>query len=390
MQSKIVGLGIACMVFMLSACQSGPEKPEQEQGTTIGQSNDNGIDHDFYKRLEGTIGDLPIVMQLQKAGDQIGGSYSYNNKGQWLELRLLSDSGQAGFIYLSEYDPYADGSTVVTDPYFKLAFKEGRFEGTWTDGKKSLPVQLQEAYPAGSLTFQMLYFEDSLAAFPDKKESPVATISESFPACTDKGGKANWVDRQIEGFLSDGQAPDQADFKGYLQRKRNEYLESYRHDAKDFKSAESYAFLNYVSMQSIEIKFNEKGFLTLQSMNYSYEGGAHGNYGASLYCLDVDNEKTLKISDILKADSSQLLPIMEQRLRKQMKLKPGEPLSTVLFEDRLAYTDNFYFTNTGIGWLYNPYEIASYAQGIVNVFVPYGDLKPYLEPSFIKRMQLSL
>ncbi|MGY0034881.1 RsiV family protein [Pedobacter sp. NJ-S-72] len=69
------------------------------------------------------------------------------------------------------------------------------------------------------------------------------------------------------------------------------------------------------------------------------------------------------------------------------KVQPDSSLTTILFEDHLAANKNFFFDKTGISFLYNPYEVASFAQGQIIVSVPYKDLKKYLNPAFVKRME---
>ena len=41
------------------------------------------------------------------------------------------------------------------------------------------------------------------------------------------------------------------------------------------------------------------------------------------------------------------------------------------FDDSVFVTENVYFTEKGIMFVYNPYEIASYAQGIISIFLSY-------------------
>lgn len=37
----------------------------------------------------------------------------------------------------------------------------------------------------------------------------------------------------------------------------------------------------------------------------------------------------------------------------------------------------------GVFWNYNPYEVASYADGIITVTVTWDDLKPYINPDVV-------
>jgi hypothetical protein len=91
---------------------------------------------------------------------------------------------------------------------------------------------------------------------------------------------------------------------------------------------------------------------------------------------------------VITADSARLQPIVEAAFRKQQGLKPSDSLNTILFENHLATTDNYYFTNKGLGFYYFPYEVAAYAVGPIQVFVTFAELKPYLRPDFASRLKL--
>lgn len=94
------------------------------------------------------------------------------------------------------------------------------------------------------------------------------------------------------------------------------------------------------------------------------------------------------MSDIVKIDSVLLQHLVEKNFRKQSLLGPSQPLSDILFNNHLTANENFYFTSGGLGFLYAPYEIVSFAQGEMNVWVPFNELKPFLVPEFAKRMEL--
>jgi hypothetical protein len=52
-------------------------------------------------------------------------------------------------------------------------------------------------------------------------------------------------------------------------------------------------------------------------------------------------------------------------------------------------TGNVYVGSKGLSFVYNPYEIASYADGQITLFLPYNKLFPLLTPAFRQRMKLS-
>jgi len=83
-------------------------------------------------------------------------------------------------------------------------------------------------------------------------------------------------------------------------------------------------------------------------------------------------------SDIFTADSATLSALLTKEAEKIYGL--------TLSVKSVPYNSNFYFDNAGITFSYDPYEIASFAEGQILVFIPYSELKDMLKPSFIKRM----
>ncbi|RYD70119.1 MAG: DUF3298 domain-containing protein, partial [Sphingobacteriales bacterium] len=145
---------------------------------------------------------------------------------------------------------------------------------------------------------------------------------------------------------------------------------------------------NYTDDSQQTIVYNDRGFVVIDFLADAYTGGAHGNYSSTMYCLDVENKKQMVLSDVVKIDSNTLQSILEKNLRKQYNIKPGEKISTVLFDDFLKPNNNFYFNSNGLAFMYNPYEIASYAQGQIVIFIPFTELKPYVVPAFASRIGL--
>lgn len=388
-KNKMSSLSLMALVMLLiTACTSEPE-----------QTNDKDINRDeititdtilpdnFYKRLEGTIAGQPVVMHLHRAGGKVDGIYYYTDQGKWISLNYVQDSSTKNGLHMREHDVTAiySGTEDIQDPVVILHYENGRFKGIWENGAKSHSIELKEVYPKGSYPFNMQFYADSIAAFPDKANAPIARVSTFFPVATKE--PASWLNRKLQQLLDfDTTITDMA---AAAKSKSKKYLEAYRSDVQEMGPYEDVpAFLNYEELQNVAIRFNEKDYLIAESLFFSYEGGAHGNYGVTMRCYDIHKQKELRLPDILIIDSATLVPILERNFRLQASLKPGEALTKVLFEKHLSLTNNFYFTNKGIGFAYNPYEIAAYAQGIIHVFVPFTELKPYLNPEFVERMQL--
>lgn len=379
---------LACMV-LLAAC--GGDKKETDQNKTTATDTpvtDTVLSAQFYKRLEGTVAGKAVVMHLQRSGTIYDGMYYYLDQGKWILLTYVKDSSSNTDLYFTETVAISTNSGQETNPpQLSLHFANGTFTGNWKNKEgKTYPITLKETYPAGSFRFFSQSFLDTAAAFPDKVNTPVARISESFPVAAGESDTAKWINNRMMKML-DFDTTSTATFEQGAAKAHASYLRAYKDESKKMAGEEASAFLNYELGHSVAIRYNKNGLLIFESLYYAYEGGAHGNYSTTMLCYDVTSRKEIRLKDIINADSAVLQPILEKNLRLQMGLKPGTALSAVLFEEHLALTGNFYFTEKGIGFVYNPYEIASYAQGTINIFVPFTDLQLYLNMDLVKRIQ---
>lgn len=342
----------------------------------------------FYKRLEGTIAGKTVVLNLQKIDDDYDGNYYY--EGSWLNLSSDTLIGKDSVVLLenSFYDYYFDKDAKQNNLSLKWNVKG--FTGTWENGNqsKSYPVQLTEKYPEGSYQFTAGKFADSVLAFADKTKSPSASISFEYLQATATDEAGNWLNKQLKSIS--GIRPANMDQEIGFKKIAEEYFSDYRKEIAEMQKTGPDrgfdAWMNYTNSSQQSIVFNGNGFVVIDFLADSYTGGAHGNYSSTMFCLDVNNKKQMVLSDVVKIDSNSLQKLLEQNLRKQYNIKPQNQISTVLFDNFLKPNKNFYFNSNGLAFMYNPYEVASYAQGQIVIFVPFSELSAYLNPAFAERI----
>lgn len=120
------------------------------------------------------------------------------------------------------------------------------------------------------------------------------------------------------------------------------------------------------------------------SFKQSYDmftGGAHPVYYEFYYNFNPNTGDTLALSDIFKPGfENELKTLVVNKFRKDQNLGPNDPLTKAgLFEDTLSYNQNYLITREGINFHYNIYEVWSYAQGTLDIFISYADLKGILK-----------
>lgn len=120
--------------------------------------------------------------------------------------------------------------------------------------------------------------------------------------------------------------------------------------------------------------------LTIKFETYAYTGGAHPNSNLSFYTFDRATGRPLTLRDMV-SDTTALLSLVEKSFRTQQALLPQDNLEErgyFLRDGRFFLPANVGLSRKGMVFYYNPYEIAAYALGPIEVTVPYQQLNGIL------------
>ncbi|MEN8788152.1 MAG: DUF3298 domain-containing protein [Flavobacteriaceae bacterium] len=128
------------------------------------------------------------------------------------------------------------------------------------------------------------------------------------------------------------------------------------------------------------VTFENKDLLSIGLNSYIFTGGAHG-YGATRFLnfkkksgQEVDNSELFK-------NHKKFVEFAETQFRIQQNIPPDQPINSTgfMFERNEFYLpENIGFAENGLKLLYNPYEVASYADGTIELLLPYKDIEKYI------------
>lgn len=144
--------------------------------------------------------------------------------------------------------------------------------------------------------------------------------------------------------------------------------------------------LSYEEVHNIELMYENERLLTLSHFISLYTGGAHNSYSRQLSCFDKHSGKQLKIGDVVTSAGLKALPgLLDQIARIQFGITNKKPLEENGFlVNVIQPSKNFYVTESGIGFIYAPYEVKSFSEGEVTIIVPFKAINTYLTPGFKK------
>lgn len=115
--------------------------------------------------------------------------------------------------------------------------------------------------------------------------------------------------------------------------------------------------------------------------NYSYSAGAaHGIYHQEFVNLDLKNKKRLQLTDVMKSG-------VEQKLLDQLYDANTLWLQQHSIErSKLQLSDNFYYGVNGIVFVYPLYELASYAEGMSELTLPYPVAATFIKAEYLPNL----
>ena len=129
-----------------------------------------------------------------------------------------------------------------------------------------------------------------------------------------------------------------------------------------------------------EIAYENNDLITIMLNSYIFTGGAHG-YGSTRF-LNFEKKSGLELArnDLFK-NQGNFVDFAEERFRMQEKIPDDQSINStgLMFElDEFYLPENIGFTESGLKLLYNPYEVASYADGTIEMTIPYGEVEKFL------------
>lgn len=136
---------------------------------------------------------------------------------------------------------------------------------------------------------------------------------------------------------------------------------------------------------SMNIGFNiheEKNFVCLETNAWWYTGGAHGNGATTYEYFRRETGEEIGL-DYFVVRMEDLLAIAEKHFREQQELEEDITWDEAGFwfdGDEFHLTENFYFENGTMVFVFNPYDISAYAAGTIELTVPLNELKGIVDP----------
>lgn len=345
---------------------------------SYGQQTDD-IPH-FYKRFEGKIGNqFQVTANLLHLFNKVSGNYQVH----------FMENGKLKFAKLSEFegDLSEDFKLSLREfgsktPTFTGVLNKSGFKGDWLGNPKegSLAFEMTEGYPMGSLPFDVYYLRSEGELAPGESNTPVAEVEFTLIYPSDDETQAvlidsvkNIITRHFFGKQNTASDPDTM-----LAHAEKAYLSNYIDQNKNWhEGGASFSWEKVINMQ---ILHNSDDVLCLEYTKYAYTGGAHGMMHSAYDIISLQDGSLLTYESIFDStQTAQLSLLLNEKIREKYQIAKEVSLTEFgFFTDKVQPNHNIYVTGSGIGFLYNSYEIAPYAFGTTNIFLEFKEIQAFL------------
>ena len=337
----------------------------------------------WYKVYTGKVGNLPATLHLHKAGKDYSG-YIWFDQNQW-PMQVYPGEPVKGTDSL--------GISAISGPIalnLTGVFTPNSFSGNSTLSKdnnagKKAPFQLQLNAEKTFTPFAYYFAEGSAKLAPQYKNESQCRYFSTAAWPVGSGILNEALKKQIQQTL--GIKTPAAGIAKWIIDDKERTLNAWKRENGKLSPKEASEMglsLSVEQENKILVMYENDQHLTLANYNFAYTGGAHGNFVTTLATFNKQSGRKLTLNDVITPAGNKALPLILDRVaRLQYSVKNNKPLDQNYFlVNTIKPSENFYVTTTGIGFLYAPYEIKSFADGEVNLLVPFTALKPYLQPAF--------
>lgn len=223
-----------------------------------------------------------------------------------------------------------------------------------------------------SLDYEMKAYEKRLVEGTDTTEIVLnVPVFKTKSVVTDSISKL--ILKEVSGLSYIDSLPQPKDFDAVCTNFITNYKNSLEEDP-EFTSA-------WQVYHTASVDYQSSKLLNLTIDYYGFTGGAHGNGGSYSFFIDVKTGKQIKKESLFR-DLKGFTKLAEKHFRKQQNVPANVNINETGYwftDEKFHLPKNIFLNDTGVKLIYNQYEVASYAEGPIEVLIPYKEADKYLK-----------
>lgn len=204
-----------------------------------------------------------------------------------------------------------------------------------------------------------------------------STVLISIPKALDKSNLSETINialqEEIISLLNFDEVSDAQSIEGAI--------ESFIADYEDMDGKFPEQSMPWEAKIKGDVTFESKEILTIRLESYLFTGGAHGYNTFRFLNFDKIKGTELDRQDLFKREK-EFEGFTEAKFREQENIPAQAPINSTgfMFETEAFYLpENIGYTDNGLLLFYEPYEIASYADGPILLTIPFQEVNAFLK-----------
>ncbi len=161
-----------------------------------------------------------------------------------------------------------------------------------------------------------------------------------------------------------------------IQEAATAFVESYNADKAQFPDMAG----EYFAEITINEIYTTPEHICFELRNYLYTGGAHGYGTTSFLNINPKTGEQLSRNQLFK-NKKELTDFAEKKFREQQKISENQSINDTGYwfdNEKFYLPESAGFTQDSIIFIYNQYDIASYADGPIELKIAIKEAEPFL------------
>lgn len=161
-----------------------------------------------------------------------------------------------------------------------------------------------------------------------------------------------------------------------IQEAARNFIEAYNADKLQFPDMAG----EYFAEITVNEIYSSKELMCFEMRQYLFTGGAHG-YGTTRFMnIDPETGEELSAKELFK-NNKDFIAFAEKKFRQEQKITKDESINEQGFwfeNDEFHLPESVGFTKDSLIFIYNQYDIASYADGPIELKIAMKEAEPFL------------
>ena len=189
-------------------------------------------------------------------------------------------------------------------------------------------------------------------------------VSIKYKQIENSAGNSVWaqINREIVSRIVSNSGA--TSMRSYAKLVAKEYAEEYGYYTQE------YGYSTYMHIEQSASIVRNKTILCIETNEEFYTGGAHGMYGQDVDCYNLATGQRYDLSYL---STGNWVISLRQLLYIKCREKLGELLQVTA--DKIEVPTVAKLTSRGVAFIFQPYEVASFSEGIIEVEVTDAELR---------------